>query len=60
MVLFMEAASVPTAETTASPIMSADAVAPVRRGLRSVFSAASRPVVPNSFVKIRRHASSTG
>ena len=59
-VLFIDAASTPTADTTASPIISAEAVAPVRRGLRSVFSAASRPVVPKTFEKIRRQANSTG
>ena len=34
--------------TSASPIISADAVAAVRRGLRRAFSLASRPTVPNS------------
>ena len=34
--------------TNASPIISADAVAAVRRGLRRAFSLASSPTVPNS------------
>ena len=55
-----DAASVPTAETSASPIISAEAVAPVRRGLRSALSPASRPVVPNSRPNRARQATRTG
>ncbi len=60
LVALREAARVPTAATSASPIISAEAVAPVRRGLRSAFSPASRPVVPKTLPKTARHATSSG
>ena len=60
LVALREEASTPTAETTARPIISAEAVAPVRRGLRSAFSPARRPAVPKTRPKTDRHATSTG
>ena len=44
--LTSDAASTPPAATSASPIIRADAVAAVRRGLRRAFSRASRPIDP--------------
>ena len=44
--LVTEEPRTPPAATSASPTMSADAVAAVRRGLRRAFSRESRPVVP--------------
>ncbi len=44
---FAEVAKIVRADTRARPIMSADAVAAVRRGWRSAFCTASDPTVPN-------------
>jgi hypothetical protein len=46
--------------TIASPIMSAAAVAEVRRGLRTAFSRLSRPAVPNRRGNGRASARTTG
>ena len=45
---FAESAMTTIVPASARPIISADAVAAVRRGLRSEFSPASVPTVPNS------------
>ena len=46
MLLFVDAPITLNALTSARPIMSAEAVAAVRRGFRTAFSCARRPVVP--------------
>jgi hypothetical protein len=48
MLAFEEAPTMAIVETSASPIISADAVAAVRLGFRREFSPASRPIAPNS------------
>ena len=43
-----EAASVAITDTRATPIIRAEAVAAIRRGLRTAFSLANCPVIPSS------------
>ena len=57
---FIEAASTPISETSASPIISADAVAPVRRGSRIAFWPASLPVIPKTVPETVASTASTG